>query len=166
MQWVKYILWIFGLVLLQGLILNNVLFFGYLNPYFYLIFILFIPFDTDRAALLLLAFFIGLGIDLFENSGGLHAAATTFIAFNRSLILRLVSGKRGREFNELRMRDLTFASIALYMFIMIFVHHFCLFALEAFRFSEITVVILRTLYSSLFTFVLVMLVRFWTFRSQ
>ena len=36
------------LVLLQVLILNNIQFSGYINPYFYIYFILLLPFDTPR----------------------------------------------------------------------------------------------------------------------
>lgn len=166
MQVIKYIALFVFLVLLQGLVLNNILFFGYLNPYLYILFILFVPFNTDKALLLITAFLLGLSIDMFENSGGMHAAACTLVAFARQTFLKMASGRRGIEFNELRTKDLAFQSSAIYAFLMVFTHHFVLFGLEAFKFTEISTVLVRTLYSSLFTFVLVMLVQLWNFRSK
>ncbi len=162
----KYILWFFVLVLLQGLVFNRILFWGYLNPYLYVILLLFLPVRIDKALLLITAFCLGICIDAFENSGGLHAAASTFIAFLRPFILRILSNRQGTEFNELKIKDLGLRTMTIYAFLLIFLHHFVLFALEAFKFSEIGTVLLRSLYSSLFTFVLVIFVHLWNVRSK
>ena len=44
------------LIGIQVLVLNNVLFMNYINPYIYILFILLLPFDTARWLLLVLSF--------------------------------------------------------------------------------------------------------------
>lgn len=73
----------FVLVLVQILILNNVNISGLAIPYLYLLFIIMLPTNTGKIAMLLLGFFCGLAIDIFSNMLGFHTAACTLVAFCR-----------------------------------------------------------------------------------
>ena len=53
------------LVLFQVLVLNNIQFSGYVNPFMYVLFILLLPFETPRWLLLLSGFLLGLSVDIF-----------------------------------------------------------------------------------------------------
>lgn len=161
MSILKQILGFIFLVALQVLVFNNILFAGYLNPYIYLIFILFLPVITPRAYVLLLAFLIGFIIDLFENSGGVHIAATVFLAFVRPLLLQIASRKRGSDFEELKIRNLETGNFLVYAILAIFVHHFVLFAIEAYDFTRLGTILARTAVSSAFTLLFVFLWRLW-----
>ena len=77
------------LVLFQVLVLNNIQFLGYINPYLYILFILSLPVQMPRWFLLVLAFILGLSIDIFSNTLGMHAFATVFVAFFREGIIKL-----------------------------------------------------------------------------
>jgi len=154
------------LVALQVLIFNNILFAGYLNPYIYLIFILFLPVITPRAYVLLLAFVLGFTIDLFENSGGVHIAATVFLAFVRPVLLQISSRKQGSDFEELKIRNLETANFLVYAILAIFVHHFVLFTIEAYDFARLGTVLARTALSSAFTLLFVFLWRLWDRRKK
>jgi rod shape-determining protein MreD len=77
------------LVLLQVLLLNNINFLGYVNPYFYILFLVLYPFNTPQSLFMFLAFLLGLSIDAFEDSGGIHAAASLFIAYVRPVFLEV-----------------------------------------------------------------------------
>jgi len=70
------------LVLLQIFIFSQIQFSNLINPYFYVLFVLLLPFDMPRSAMLLMAFFLGLTIDLFSNTLGMHAAACTWMALD------------------------------------------------------------------------------------
>ena len=78
---IKYLGLIPLFVLLQVLVLNEILFFAYINPYLYLTLIISIPLKTPNWLLLFYAFLIGFLIDLFSGSLGFHSTATVFIAF-------------------------------------------------------------------------------------
>jgi rod shape-determining protein MreD len=125
------------LVFLQVVLLNHIQWSGFVNPYVYLLFILLLPVETPKGLLLVLGFVTGLVIDMFGNSGGLHAAATVAVAFARPRILRLLAPRDGYE-AEMRLVPQTMGLkwFATYLVLMTFIHHFVLFYLEVFRFSE------------------------------
>ena len=63
------------LVLIQVLVLININFLGYINPYIYILFIILFPIKNNRLLFIFLSFLLGLTVDLFLDSGGVHAAA-------------------------------------------------------------------------------------------
>src|SRR2546425_1254488 len=85
------------LILLQVVILNHVQWSGYVNPYVYILFIMLLPLETPKWAVLFLGLVTGLAIDMFANTGGLHAAATTLMAFARPGVLKLISPRDDYE---------------------------------------------------------------------
>lgn len=143
-------------VILQVLLLNKILFFGYINPYFYIFFILMLPFEVKGWELLTAAFLLGLSIDMFSDSLGMHTAATVFLAFCRPLVIRLISSRPvADEGLKPNLFHMGFSWIITYSAMLIFIHHASLFFLEVFRFTEFFTTMLRVLLSSLVTFILV-----------
>jgi len=146
------------LFLFQVLILNNIQLSGYINPYLYVLFILMMPFQTPRWLLLSAAFFMGLAIDMFTNTPGLHAAASTFMAFCRpGLISLLSSNKEIEPGSSPEIRVFGFAWFLAYSSILVLFHHLALFYLEVFRFSDFFITMSRVLISSAITIVLILL---------
>ena len=154
------------LVLVQILILNNIQISGYIVPHFYVLFILLLPFETPRWLLLLVAFALGISIDLFMNTPGMHAAATLFMAFLRPYILEMSSPRDGYESGSSpRLFYYGFQWFLRYTVILVFAHHFFLFYLEVFRFTEFFSTLLRVLLSSLFSIILIMLSQYFIYRK-
>jgi len=152
------------LVLLQVLILNKVNLGGYLNPYVYVMFILLLPFETPPWLLLLSSFAIGLSVDLFSGTIGMHAAASTFTAFLRPTVSRLFNSKREYEPGvKPGINDLGISWFLSYTLVLVFAHHLVYFFLEVFRFDEIFTtlsrVVLSTLLSSSLIVILNLLVK-------
>ena len=87
----------FVVVLFQVLVMDNVMINGYMNPYIYLLFILLLPFETPRWLLLLSGFALGLTMDLFTGTLGMHTAATVLAAFVRPYLLNLLASRDGYE---------------------------------------------------------------------
>ena len=87
------------LILLQILVLNNIQFSGYVNPYVYIMIILILPSLTPSWLILLIAFFTGLVIDLFFGSPGMHASATLIAGFARPFVLRIIAPRDGYDLN-------------------------------------------------------------------
>ena len=54
-----------GLILLQGLLLNQLNFLGYLNPMVYIVWVMMFPFKKNKTPILILSFLLGLCIDFF-----------------------------------------------------------------------------------------------------
>jgi len=149
---IKFIL----LVLLQVLILDNFLLFGYINPYVYIIFILFLPTSINRSALLISGFLLGLCVDVFNDTGGVHAAATLIISFLRPFILRLSFGL-SYDYNTLKISKADFKSQLLYFTLMVAIHHIFLFSFEYFSFDLIINILKNTLLSLVLTEIFIIL---------
>ena len=82
MRMTKLFLWT---IFIQIFILNNIQLSGYINPYYYLIFILSIPSKQSKSTILLLSFLMGFVIDVFSQSYGIHAFASVLIAYLKIL---------------------------------------------------------------------------------
>ncbi|MGA9326603.1 MAG: rod shape-determining protein MreD [Salegentibacter sp.] len=153
---ISNILRFIGLIFLQVLILNNINFLGYINPYLYVLFLLMYPFNSNQSLFLLLAFLLGLSIDVFEDSGGIHAAACLVAAFVRPNLLRFSFGI-SYDHQTLRLSATPLGARLSYVFLMVLIHHFVLFSLEMFSLTHIILILKKTLFSSIFTVLLVML---------
>lgn len=154
----KYSLNFIIVVLVQLLLCNNIQFSGYINPYIYIFLILMLPYETKSWLLLLLAFILGMTIDIFTGTMGLHTFATVFAAFIRPGILRLTAPRDGYDIlYGLSMSTYGFKWYLAYASITVFVHHFVLFYLEVFRFDNFFGTLLRVILSSIFSLVFILL---------
>lgn len=151
---VEFLSWFIGLVMLQVLLLNNIEIAGVINPFLYVYLIIALPIHTNRISLIFIGFFLGLVIDAFSNTWGIHAMATTLVAFLRPYIFRIVSTQEEMDKVMPRFRTMG-VNYVKYIVLMVFIHHLTLFLLEAFSFQYFGVVILKTLVSFVITILLV-----------
>jgi hypothetical protein len=155
------------LVLFQVLILNHIRISGYINPYLYVYFILLLPFITPNWLLLILAFAIGLTVDIMSNTMGINAAASVLMAFARPFVIKTISTGTEYEIGErpsLKNQDLKWFTY--YCLILILIHHFALFYLEIFQFAEFFRTFFRVILSSAFTYLLVMISEYLFYYRQ
>lgn len=144
------------LVLVQVLIIKNMELGRFINPFIYVLFIIVLPFETEKWLLLVAAFVMGITIDMFYDTAGMHAAACVFMAYIRPTVLKLFSPRDGYEFGtQPTIQYLGIPWFLSYSGILVFLHHFVLFYLEIFRFSEFFSTFLRVIVSSVFTLFLV-----------
>ena len=163
----KNIAFFIFLVLIQVSIFNNIQLSGYINPYIYVVFILMLPFETPKWLLLLSSFLLGLCIDFFTHTIGVHTAACTFMAFCRpGIISYLSSGKDIEPGMKPSIYDLGFRWFLSYSIILIFLHHLLLFYLEVFRFNEILLTLTRVIISTFVTLILVIIINYFFFKTK
>ena len=154
------------LVLFQVLVINHIRLGGYVHPYIYLVFIMLLPFSTPKWQLLVLGFALGLSVDLFTGTPGLHAGATTLMAFCRPSIIKIVSGNQKFEnIQEPNLGQLGGIWFLRYALCLVLVHHFALFLLESFSFRLIGQVLLRILLSVPVSVFLIMMTLY-IFKSE
>lgn len=142
------------LVLLQVFLLNNINLSGYINPYVYILFIILYPFDGNSTLLILWSFLLGLCIDIFEDSGGVQAAASVFVAFMRPLVLKYSFGV-SYEYNVVKLSKAGMGEKITYLGSLIIMHHLIMYILEVFNFNHSILILKSTLFSSLFSFILI-----------
>src|SRR6201996_7996078 len=146
------------LVFIQVFLLKNISLYGLSTPYLYILFILLLPFETPNLLLFPLAFILGLTIDAFYDTPGLHAMACVLLAFVRVLFISITVQKEGFDNEpEPTLSLMGFRWFFTYAAVLTLVHHFFLFNLEVFRFSEIQYTFVRFLLSSVFTVFLMLI---------
>ena len=158
----KYIIRFVILIAVQIIVLNNILFIGYINPYIYILFILLLPFDTPRWLILILAFCLGISVDTFQNTMGLHAFSCVLIAYCRDPILHFLLPQlknKKQSHLEFSLQEFGLQRALIYTGVLVFIHHFSLFILEAFQ-MELIRIFLRTLGSSIVTIILLIIIQY------
>ena len=153
------------LVLLQVLIFNHINFLGYINPYVYILFILLYPINTNRQLFIFLSFLLGLTIDIFSDSGGIHAAACATIAYTRPLFLKFSFGT-SYEHQTLRIGSSEIGQRISYFTTIILLHHIVLFSMEVFNTSNILLIIKKSLFSGIFTLIMCLILTVLFSRSS
>lgn len=155
------------LVLVQVLVLNNIQFSGYINPYLYILFILWLPVEAPKWLVMVLAFLIGFSVDLFSDTLGMHTSASIFLAFCRPGILRFLAPRDGYEANQIpNLQTMGLNWFVSYISIGTLLHHLFLFFVEVFRFTEALSTIGRTLASSIFTLLLILLTQLFFYNRE
>jgi len=155
-----------SLVLVQVLIFNQVQFSGFFNPYVYLLFIILLPLSAPRYLVLILAFLLGLIIDVFSNSLGVHSAATVFAAYARPLVIRVISNREDDKSDYPGLHQNKLIWFVNYVLIMVLLHHTILFYLEVYTFTNFFNTFYRVILSSLFSIIIIVLSQFLVFKDS
>ncbi|WP_296386089.1 rod shape-determining protein MreD [Winogradskyella sp.] len=145
------------LLLVQVVVCNHINFLGYINPYIYIIFIFLFPIRENRLALLLISFLLGMLVDMFSDSGGVHAAAALCLAYARPILLKTSFGML-YEHHSIKFSNTEVGRLITYITFGTILHHFILFSLEIFNISNILLILKKTLFSSISTIILSVLI--------
>ncbi len=155
------------LVFLQVFLLKNITLYNLSTPYLYILFILLLPFETPNLLLFVLAFVLGITVDAFYNTPGLHTAACVLLAFVRVLFISITVQKDGFDNEpEPTLSLMGFRWFFTYALVLTVFHHFFLFNLEVFRLSEIQYTLSRVVFSSIFTVFLMLMSGLLFYRSK
>ncbi|MBE0676772.1 MAG: rod shape-determining protein MreD [Bacteroidales bacterium] len=158
----KYGLFVIVVILLQVLILNNIEFSGFINPYIYVMIIMLLPLDFPQWLVLITAFASGFVIDASSGTLGIHSAATVMTGFMRPYILLYMSPRDGYEQGvSPSMQVYGFRWFFIYAAWMLFIHHFAFFYLEVFRFTDFFRTLLRVILSTGFSLIFVILTEYY-----
>jgi len=141
----------------QILLFNNINFLGFINPYPYILFIILFPVNGNKFGLLAASFLIGLLMDMFLNSGGVHATSCLVLAFFRPAIFKFSFGL-SYEYQTVRLNDVVTPERFSFLFLAVVLHHITLFILEIFTLNFFFNIIVRTLLSTLFTLIISLLI--------
>ena len=141
----------------QILVLNNINLAGYFNPFPYVLFIILYPVNGNKAGLLMASFLLGITMDLFLNSGGVHAAACVILAYLRPTFFKFSFGL-SYEYQTVKLNDKLTPERFSFILISVVTHHFILFILETFQFSFFLDMLFKTLLNTVFTIILCILI--------
>lgn len=148
-----------ALLFAQVFIFNKINLGGWLNPMIYPLFILLLPFETNKNFSLILAFIMGLSVDLFSGSLGLHTGAIVFMTYMRPLSLRVISSSKNYEKGIIPgVNDLGYLWFISYSLFLVFAHHLFFFFAESFSLSELGSTLLRIILSTLLSTLLIIII--------
>lgn len=140
----------FLLLAAQILVFNNIDLFGYINPFPYILFIILFPVDGNKQLLIITSFLLGITMDLFSNSGGIHAAACLILAYARPYIFKFSFGL-SYEYQTIKINDSLTSERFSFLLLSVIIHHFTLYILEVFQLNSLWDIVLRTIIGTLFT---------------
>lgn len=143
------------LALLQVLLFSRISLFGWAVPILYIYFLIKLPYGRNKFYVIISGFLLGLVIDIFLNTPGMNAAATTIVATMRSVMLNLFYPKNEYEEFVPGIHTSTAAFIKLTI-TMVLMHQILLFFIEAFTLFNFTITFIRIGASSLLTIVLIL----------
>ncbi len=161
----KEILLFIILILIQVLLLNRITVFGYATPILYIYFTVKLPISRNRFYVIISGFLLGLITDIFLNTPGMNAAATTAAASFRPLILRMFYPKEEFEDFVPNIYESTPAFVK-YVFAIVLVHQLILFTIESFTILNITSTLIRIGASSMLTIILILALDLFSFKNK
>lgn len=154
-------------LVLQVVLMQNVVLFDVAFCFIYLGFLLLLPFEAGAIRLMLLGLAMGLCVDIFYNSFGIHAAASVFIMYIRPYVVSALTPRGGYETGMMpKLKVMGIEWFAAYSLILIFLHHFILFFVEAGGFEMFLHTMLKVVASTIFTFVVILIIQYLFYSAK
>lgn len=151
MLWIENIIRLIIVTLLQLLLVNNLHFLGVVNPCIYILFFLALPAETPRLWQLIIGFAVGLLIDIFCNSLGVHTAACVALCYIRPKLISSLVQEDERLVGTIDAETLGWSAYTKYLIILTLLHHSLVFLLSAFTFHTFWLTLIQIVVSSLMT---------------
>ena len=145
-------------LLVQALVLNHIPpLHRFITPYLYFLFILWMPFKIGRGSLLILSFMLGISLDFFLKTPGLHAAPCVLIAYLRPFIINLLVPKETKDLSLGSPSRITMgiAPYALYVSLLTIFHHIYLVLLEWMQFGNFWYFLGKIFFTTLISLLLI-----------
>ncbi len=155
MEWTKQIGRYVVVMLLQVLLFDQLQLWGACHPYIYILCLLMMPITLPHNVDMLIGALVGLVMDVFCNSLGVHTAACILVMFIRPYLIGALVNDKDRLNEQISLRSIGMEAILRYVVIMVIIHHLMVFTLAAWSWAHIGFVLLETLVSSLVTILII-----------
>lgn len=143
------------LVAVQVLVLNQINLFGYVTPMLYILFTIKYRSNTNRSLILLLSFLLGLSVDLFSGTPGMHSAAITLVAFLQPIVMRLFISYDRRDVVIPSISSMHFVPFVGYVSALTLIHHLFYFLLKSIPVSDFSLLLAEVSLSMLLTVIII-----------
>jgi len=166
---ISQVLAFLGYVLFHIFVARELVFGHLVFSYLYVGFLISLSPTITKSRLLLVGFLMGITIDLFEYSPGIHASACVLLAFLRPYLVSLLAARSNVDEDEIReisIREISLPWLLIYSAILIFIHHLTVFLLEAWTGKLIWLSLQKAFLSTIFTLILFMIVQYLFFTSR
>ena len=155
---VKILIYFVLFVSIQVLILNNIHLFRITTPFLYLYVIIKTPVNVSRSTMIIVSFLLGIVIDVFSNTLGMHAAACTLAGMIRNPLIFTFSEKELTENALPSYRTLGVGAFMKYVISLVALHHITLFFIESISFFDPVFLFFRIFASVILTVLFIFIV--------
>ena len=152
----RHILSLVIVLLLQMLVFNNLHFLGICQPYIYILFLIALPIRIPQWIELLIGFGVGLIVDMFCGSPGVHTAACSFLAYLRPIFIRRTIQDAERISMTIDGLSIGFNEYVKLVVLYTILHHTLVFLIEAWSLAHFWLLLAKIIVSSLFTIALLL----------
>lgn len=153
---IKHSLLFVLIILLQVFVFQQLSFWNVV-PLLYVYILIRWPAALPAGWVILLGFLLGLLVDITADTPGMHAFATTFVAYLRQPLLKGFLSKEDSDVVEPRERSMGFLPFWKYTLSIVLFHHVLLFSLESFSFLDPLLLLNKIIISALLTILLIFL---------
>jgi hypothetical protein len=119
------------------------------------VFLLLFKQRTNLLLQLLLAFALGLVIDVFYNTLGIHASASVLVVYLKYFLSRIMLPTRSPSARKPSLINMGFVNFSMFILVLLFVHHATVFFLEAWSSGLFLLFLQRAFLSTLITYLLI-----------
>lgn len=149
------------LLVLQVLVLKSFVLFGLGFCFLYVMFLLFLPYEMGHSGLMITGLVVGIIVDLFYNTMGIHAAASVFIMFVRPFWMKANKPRSGYEVNDLpNISNYGLGWFITYSLPLIILHALTVFLIESGSGHLIGLAILKALLTSAISLVFMVAIQY------
>ena len=164
-QWVKYSIYFVFIILIQGLVMNQLQISELVYPMVYIMALLVLPFETTLLVSILISLFLGVCVDMISDTFGLHTSASLTIGYLRPYILNIIKPRDGYDSSQVpSIHDMGKKWFLIYALIMLTIHHLWFFIFEILRFDLTDIILLKTLFSVIASFILIVLLQYLLYK--
>ncbi len=166
-NFIFHILLLLILGLIQILFLKNLALFGVAFCFLYLLGILNLPIPISHVPLILISFGLGLTVDVFYDTIGIHAASATLMGFLRPYWLKAISPTGGYDDSTKPSQpEMGIVWYISYSIPMVFVFSLVFFTADQWGSGSFFGVLNKSILSSIFTVVLAIIVQLLFFKRR
>lgn len=156
MDWTKQIGRYIVVMLLQVLLFDQLQLWGVCHPYIYVLCLLMMPITLPHSMDMMIGAAVGLMMDVFCNSLGIHMAACVLLMLIRPYLLGVIVNDKDRLNEQINLRTIGWEALIRYTVILVLVHHLTVFSLAAWNWNYIGFVLIETAVSSAVTILVVL----------
>jgi rod shape-determining protein MreD len=149
------------LILLQVFVFNYVQWFGFLNPFVFLLFLILLPLEIPKSIQYLIAFVTGFIVDSFLRTYGIQAFSCVLMALCRPYIILILNGFKPLETGVKIVPGVkNFSWILIYTLLLVFMHQISVTILETFQWTQWWRIIWTSVLNSLFTAFVILCIQY------
>lgn len=151
----------------QVLVLKNLVLFGSAFCFLYVTYIVLLPIDLKTIPTLLISFFLGMGVDLFYDTLGIHTAALLVIGFIRHRWLLVLVPPGGYD-DDLQpsLLNMGFGWFLSYSIPLVLIHHTLFFYIESLGTDLFFTSLQKIIASVIFVLVMSIIVQLLLYRRR